>query len=1277
MSTQNNSRKQFHRFYDHLAQYLPAFATVRPSTTNRHANNYRRGHLLSMNHKVVEQPVPANFDPIVVSPRRQSTVHTKDHPVVVQPLPFTPQKERFHLSINIKFKGDSESESEALVPLSAKGMSIPDATSFDRMSSNSRSSSPLNSARSFTSEISSTDTSPSTSQRSQRDNDAGETVNHIIDIDKSDFPYIPPIATDLVNLLKTIPVSDLTSLSPYSFSESVAGLQGQDLQECMEEDALCLKSVMYGNGFNEVTFYDFFVSLNDEQYQPAFEIIFRQYFKMAVIANLIRDFLKIGSIPELAGEIEKQCEILFGARTVMVWINIPSAKTLINHSKLMKYPHGVGFVGTAVTEKRQVIAPNPTTSPLYNEEYDLPFCEESDMILAEPIVDPKSNEVYAVIMLIDKVHPRSGASYMYWPHSELTLLHFLSSNLYRVFSKFTREVKATAKLYRVIAKFVSNQLDFFHLLSTVRNSICQLLKCETVSIYFREGRGIFWFEQNGNKIQRKSTTLTKGGIAGYVFEHNVFVHVACACDHPAFYSTMDGLYKSKAALAIPLQAGDEIFSVIVCRAKKNLPCFSSEDVHDLSFIAAGAAPALKSSMAYRKKMNELKVALRAQDRLAALLQTAESLSRETNIDTLVARILDNSCKLIGADRASLFVIDESKTHLISKVAHGTTKPLLLPINQGIAGSVATTGETVNIEDVYDDPRFNSNVDKSTGYRTKSLMTLPVHNQNGDIIAVMQLMNKLNGEPFSDSDVELIRAMGVFTGIALANSTVIESSILSTQRVHALLDTAVLLMRGESLSSVIHHIMSVSRDLVQADRCALFLVDDKKSQIRSAVLAGEESQISVKRGKGVVGYVAMKNIVVNIDDAYKDKRFNSAVDQATGYRTRSILAAPVVNSLSKVIGVVEMINKDMLYNGGSFTKEDEKLTTAFASFTGLAFDKTQNRNDAMTGQTLAIVLSNMMTADEGNSCAPPSQIVMQSSQLKEYKTNRFDVNQLSELQSFRLVASFFFDLELSSTFNINNSKLIRFLLCVHDLQMNSKYHSWRRSVECTQFIYYLLTTTELNMVLSKIETLALLVAALCHDLDHYNIEDRGRSEIALSILYRNRSVLEVHHCEQTISVITKPEHNIFEGIDNDQQVNLWQMIISLILSTDMSKHFDIFNKFKALVYPQLMFNMQLPQQRLLLMEIALKCGDVSQTCRLMPISERVAKEQMEMLQQGIMDKRKTDTGLDSHMIAKYQIGFFCLIARPLFFVLCEAIPEAKPALNQLEGNLIEWKEKASK
>jgi GAF domain-containing protein len=109
--------------------------------------------------------------------------------------------------------------------------------------------------------------------------------------------------------------------------------------------------------------------------------------------------------------------------------------------------------------------------------------------------------------------------------------------------------------------------------------------------------------------------------------------------------------------------------------------------------------------------------------------------------------------------------------------------------------VATTGEVIDIPDVYEDPRFNASIDKVTGYRTKSLLIIPVPDQKGQTIAVTQLINSLNEDSFTQSDIELTKAMSVFTGIALANSSVIEGSIRATLRVQALLQTAVLLMQG--------------------------------------------------------------------------------------------------------------------------------------------------------------------------------------------------------------------------------------------------------------------------------------------------------------------------------------------------------------------------------------------------------------------------------------------------------------------------------------------------
>lgn len=1246
-----------------MAQFLPEFATVRAVTAiGRRMQQAPRGILHTKPEEKIDDTVidTRPISPRVVAKSRMSKMRFTQ-PIKVPPLPQT-IRPSFDSFLNIKFstettEDDDDQWSESNTSIN-KNLIVP-SSSFDQISQSTQSTA-------FNSSSTSAYTSASVSPRSEPP--TPHSAKKIFDpiLDRDGFPEIPPIATNLCKLIATIPDSAPPSLSPYTFCEEVISLPGLDFNQYLEEDTLCIRSVTLGNRFNEDTFYDFFISLTEEQYYSAFEIISNQYYKLAYIANLLRDLHTLESIPALLSRIEQECQKIFNCRTCMVWTNIPSAKMMVNHSRLMKYPHGVGFVGTAATEKRQVVAPNPTKSPLYSEEYDLPFCEDSELIVCEPVFDPTSGELYCVIMLIDKVH-KSGATYMYWPQSELCLLRYFTDGLYRIFRKFNNEIKSTSHLYKIIAKYMSNQFNFIRLLTTVKTTCSQLLKCEAIDIYFREGKKVISFNQNGTRIERNAVSLSKAGIAGYVFEHNVFVHCACACDHPAFHTQSDGNYKSRSVLAVPLMSGTKVFAVIVCRAKKQMLCFTNNDVHQLGYLAAGAAPALQMSLSYRNKMNELRVALRAQDRLAALLQTAESISKETNIDILIDRILKNLCKLIEADRASLFMIDESKTHLISRVAHGTSKPILLPINQGIVGAVATSGQPINIPDVYEDSRFNSNVDKSTGYKTKSLMSIPVKNQEGDIIAVAQVMNKLSQDPFSESDVELTKAMCVFTGIALANSLVIDSAIYSSNRIQGMLGTVVMLMKHDIISSVIHHIMNVSRDLVLADRCALFMINTKKGTLQSAVQQGENHKITIETGKGIVGYVAQYNEIVNIPDAYKDPRFHSAVDQATGYRTRSILAIPVVGHTGKTIGVIEMINKDLISNGGIFTKEDEKLLLAFASFAGLTFDRqTEDNKETDVSHTIAIQLSNMMSADESNSCEPPHQLILAKDVMDIYRSHRFDVSQLSELECFKFVVTVFHDLKLSKTYKINNAKLIRFLLAIHDYSIQEKIHSWKNIIDCLQFIYYLLTSTELSTIFPMIEKLALVVAALCHNIDYESSEYTGR-DIALAVLYRNRPIMEMHHCEVTTSIITNEEQNIFENVPDDQTATLWQTIFNLILSTDPSQHYEFCYKLRTLVTPQLMLNHSSHSHRLLLSQVCLQLSDVSKCVRLFPTYEKWAKT--------LPTKKASE--LTDIKIAKKQIGFILCYVYPLMMPFSIAITEFKHSLDQLDGNLSSWKRIANR
>jgi adenylate cyclase len=121
----------------------------------------------------------------------------------------------------------------------------------------------------------------------------------------------------------------------------------------------------------------------------------------------------------------------------------------------------------------------------------------------------------------------------------------------------------------------------------------------------------------------------------------------------------------------------------------------------------------------------------------------------------------------------LFLIDSKTGELWSKVAQGSeVKEIRVPRGKGIAGHVALSGDTVNIPDAYADPRFNPDVDRRTGYRTRTILCMPVRNETREIVGVMQVLNKRVGA-FNREDEQLLDALGSQATIALENARMFE------------------------------------------------------------------------------------------------------------------------------------------------------------------------------------------------------------------------------------------------------------------------------------------------------------------------------------------------------------------------------------------------------------------------------------------------------------------------------------------------------------------------
>ena len=159
--------------------------------------------------------------------------------------------------------------------------------------------------------------------------------------------------------------------------------------------------------------------------------------------------------------------------------------------------------------------------------------------------------------------------------------------------------------------------------------------------------------------------------------------------------------------------------------------------------------------------------------MIALLNIAKTISSKTDIDSLLKTIADETTYSLNAERCSVFIIDKDTNELWSKVATGLDiEEIRFPMNKGLAGHVATSGETVNIKDAYSDSRFNKEIDLQTGYHTRNILCMPIRNLHYEIIGVLQVLNK-RGECFSEYDEKLLVTIGMNAGIAIENSRLFE------------------------------------------------------------------------------------------------------------------------------------------------------------------------------------------------------------------------------------------------------------------------------------------------------------------------------------------------------------------------------------------------------------------------------------------------------------------------------------------------------------------------
>jgi len=263
---------------------------------------------------------------------------------------------------------------------------------------------------------------------------------------------------------------------------------------------------------------------------------------------------------------------------------------------------------------------------------------------------------------------------------------------------------------------------------------------------------------------REIRILNDKGIAGHVFQTGRSVSAADAYAHPLFNSDVDGEtgFITRNLLCAPIitASGAAIGALQVLN--KIDGDFTDEDLGLLESMTAQTANTLRTAQTMERM-----VAARNDE--LAFLDKVGDITADLDLGTMLTRVVTEAAHMLGADRATLFLNDEKRGELFSRVAMGDTLgEIRMPNDAGIAGAVFTTGQAINIPHAYADLRFNPSFDKRTGYFTRSILCVPIVNKKGRVIGVTQVLNK-EGGPFTSEDEKRLKVFTAQLAISLENA----------------------------------------------------------------------------------------------------------------------------------------------------------------------------------------------------------------------------------------------------------------------------------------------------------------------------------------------------------------------------------------------------------------------------------------------------------------------------------------------------------------------------
>lgn len=673
----------------------------------------------------------------------------------------------------------------------------------------------------------------------------------------------------------------------------------------------------------------------------------------------------------------------------------------------------------------------------------------------------------------------------------------------------------------------------------------------------------------------------------------------------------------------------------------------------------------------------------AQKKPSLLLQNlTQYFAGEVSLPTLLHETSEVVKTTTKASASRIYLIDDTKTEIYLSTEIDSRHKVNYKIEEGatVAAYVAHTKEYLMIEDIVDNPNFPDGI----GYidSVKSVLCIPIISpETQDCIAVMELTKRGDEPPFTKDDLKIVVVVTGWMGAAIYQN----QQRMELEKQKELNDYLISLTKcyfaySVDLEKMISEIIQFAKATIGAERGSFYIIERQKDEMFAdyydegieddGTLHKKNMKFHIGKDKGIAATVAFTGEIINLKDAYKDSRFNKEYDQRTGYITRTMLCMPI-KGIEGILGVLQLVNK---VSGGCFTATDEYILETFAVYSALALHFSKVMNELTTIRKLNEI-NRGLAKYHLKPCSHDTDFFYSHTVNIPISVSEFSFYITRDLLEYMPHIVSYMILDLIDSHEIDIDNLMSFMLIVRNGYRNNSYHNYEHAFTVMNCMYNLLLR---NLdVFCDLEIKALLVATICHDLDHRGFTNNFLilTNDMLAQMYEE-SPLENHHVYMTMLILE--DLNLFPTMDSETYHEYCKEIREAIIATDLALYFKVRMKLSQICNEGFDWNILL--HRDLGKELMMTACDLSAMCKPFGPAKMVTEylyiefyhqgdieKSMDLMPLSMMDREKR------HLMPEDQVQFLTVVVLPCNELLKKILPNSRELYDGCAKLRDAWKE----